>query len=331
MEGYMYNLQPFGPCWTAPGVLGFDGKGYWFHPYFRFLPGFDFTGATDTKKTTTLDGNTKNMDITGPEKGYGPSEFFPRCIKLKWWSGDTWNSVGLAGPSLRDLLRLPGFIRRDVPTIISLMSTKGEKKERIKDMREAVKIIREEIPDIDSLPIAIHCNVSCPNTGLDPDHLVEESVEYLDIWAAIRRPKILKYNIFAPVEAMVRVANHEECAALCATNCPASKDMYPYIIDWNKRYPKSPLEKRDQGFGSGGYSGTALLPLVAEWARRVQDAGVTKPLNIGGGVRHPDHVNFLVRHARLRRGVDSIFFASAAMVRPWRVRGIIRRAHQLLG
>ncbi|MDO8623931.1 MAG: hypothetical protein Q7R54_01115 [bacterium] len=326
----MYDLKIYGPCWLAPGVLGFDGKGYWFHKFFRMMPGFDFHDAIDVKKTSTLNGNTNNMDIAGPEKGYGPRNLFPRCIAVRLWSGETWNSVGLAGPSLKSLFQLPGFIRQDVPTMLSLMSPKHEKRERLAEIRQVVQLIREEIP-IDSLPIAFQLNLSCPNTGLNPDDLVDEGVELLEIMARIKRPKILKFNIFAPPKAMRRISEHPECAGLCATNCPASKDMAKFILNWNRHHLKSPLELRDQKFGSGGYSGTSLLPIVADWNRRVRDEGVTIPINLGGGIRHPDHVDFLVEHGLLRRGIDSIFFASAAMVRPWQVQPIIRRAHQLLG
>ena len=82
----------------------------------------------------------------------------------------------------------------------------------------------------------------------------------------------------------------------------------------------SPLAK----YGGGGISGRPLRALVCEWILRLRYAGFTKPINGGGGILSPEDAE----HYR-QAGASSIFLGSVAVLRPWRVRGIIRRANEL--
>jgi dihydroorotate dehydrogenase len=86
----------------------------------------------------------------------------------------------------------------------------------------------------------------------------------------------------------------------------------------------SPLEER--GFSAGGLGGAPLLPLVADWVKRVRVAGFTKHINAGGGVLCANDVDTLAD-----AGADSVFLGSIAMLRGWRVRSAIKRAHKRLG
>jgi dihydroorotate dehydrogenase len=83
---------------------------------------------------------------------------------------------------------------------------------------------------------------------------------------------------------------------------------------------ESPLER----YGGGGLSGAPLLPLVAHWVYRARCVGITKHINAGGGILHPDNLDNLKT-----LGADSVSLGSIAILRPWRLQATIRRAHQL--
>ena len=178
--------------------------------------------------------------------------------------------------------------------------------------------------------LGLQINISCPNTGLDPA-LVREGIAILELAEALRIPVMPKINLLAPVMAVKEIAAHPACDALCFTNALPFGSM-PESFDWQRMFPGgSPLARRGERFGGGGYSSEILLPHVARYNCELLDAGVEKPRNVGGGLRYDYNVDFLVDTGNLRRGVDSVFFASAAMVRPWNIRSIIDRAHTLLG
>lgn len=319
----------FQPCWDAPGVRGWMGEGYWFHKYFRFLPGYDFSGSTRVGKTTTYDHNTGNMPFHGPEKLFAPKELFPKCIWFSLLRSETTNAVGLSGPGARALVKAGLLEKSSEPFMISFMSNKKTVEERLEDFRRFVVLLKASGS---SAPYAVQINLSCPNTGIHYDELVTEGVDMLHIGAAIGVPLIVKYNIFAPAPVVRATAEHSACDAVCGTNAPpfdAMMQLDPPLAHHFKN--GSPLPPRDERFGGGGYSGHSLLYEAAKWGRELRRAGIRKPINLGGGIRHPFDVDYLVTKAGLRKGVDSVFFASAAMIRPWQVQPIIRRAHELLG
>ena len=105
---------------------------------------------------------------------------------------------------------------------------------------------------------------------------------------------------------------------LCISNTIPWGTM-PDRINWKKLFGSatSPLEK----FGGGGLSGAPLLPLVFEWVTNARAAGLTCPLNAGGGILAPNDAEAL-----FDAGADSVFIGSMAILRPWRVRATIRHA-----
>ena len=321
----------FGPCWDASGVRGWFGEGYWFHRLPLMKTWLKMDGSTRVAKTTTLNANSGNMPIESFYSMFGPKEYFPRCIWWNFLSGRTLNSVGLSGPGSKALLNA-GLLTNDRPFMISFMSIKPDSKERVEEFAEFTKQLKRQLFSSSASGVmALQINLSCPNTGLDPDHLIHEAVDMLNIAAELEIPIVIKINIFAPTSAIKEIANHPTCDAICVTNAIPFGSL-PDRIPWGEIFPNgSPLKARKHAFGGGGYSGPELLPLVCEFVREARAEGITKPFNVGGGIRSAQDVVRVVKEAGLRRRHDSIFFASAAMIRPWSVPGIIRQAHQSLG
>jgi len=328
----------FGPCLDAAGVRGWTGEGYRHH---RFMPWLSFEGSTFVAKTTTLpprippEAGILPIESTFP---YAPKEVLPKCIWFDLASGRTLNAVGLSGPGAKVLLSKEILEKypQEKPFQFSFMSVEKTAEERLVEFKKFIILLLSQLKLMRKykLVFGLQINISCPNTGLDPAHLVDEAITLLDAAQPLTElgiPIIIKLNVLAPIKAVVEIANHRNCNAICVSNTIPFGAL-PERIAWKKIFPHgSPLKLRDPNLPEGGYSGPELLSLVGEFIYAAKLAGVKKPWNAGGGIRHPRDVGYLVEKAKLSQGRDSIFIGSAAMVRPHQVLRIIRAAHRLLG
>lgn len=327
------------PVWCMSGVLNFFGEGFPFHKILRWLfpKRFTFDGTLFVAKTTTLPPNKGNMPLK--EDGVTPRDVRPICIAIglwQWLCGVMLNAVGLSGPGFSDLLQRKIWQSSTKSVMLSFMSLAKEPDE-VANIRERLK----EFEAFASLLAAqrdrfleyflVQVNTSCPNmkAGQKSDqHILEEALGYLDIMERFL-PGIVcvfKINVLMNPKTAVEISKHPRCTGVCVTN------TIPWsVLKWWQKalyFPssiftgKSPLHQ----FGSGGLSGKPLLPLVETWVRQARAAGFTKHINAGGGILRAHHVNRLHR-----AGADSVSIGSVALLRPWRLKKIIRRAYDVFG
>ncbi len=304
----------FGHVLDASGARGFFGEGY---PHHRWLGpiGLDFTGSTFVAKTTTLYPRTGNMPLRGD---LSPRELLPKCIVVKPWKGIALNAVGLSGPGAKTLLDDGRWQRRTEPFFLSFMSVEESPADRSDELKAFVRLLEPRLKEFRA-PVALQINVSCQNTGLHFTNLVQEIHNALEIASALRIALVPKISVATPPEDAVAAARHPACAALCITNTVLFGTMSDRI-DWKKLFGSetSPLAK----YGGGGLSGAPLLGLVFEWLLHARSAGLTIPVNAGGGILSPVDAGLL-----LAAGADSIFLGSITMLRPWRMQSVIRYAN----
>ncbi len=332
----------FGPVWGASGVQGFFGEGYWFH---RWVPGLDFDGCTFVAKTTTLLERRGNMPL---KKGGKPKSLVPKCIIVKPFKGVTLNSIGLSGPGAQALLNTGQWQARKTPFLLSFMPVAADPAERLAEAGFFIELLEKHLP-LFQTRIALQINLSCPNAGHDPSALAIEAAAMLTLMNGIRHKVALipKVNVLFPIDTVVMLQS--VCDGICVSNTlpwgalPDKVDWgglfgrnwsYEHIygshgsrtinLHWVEKEPISPL--RERGFSAGGLGGAPLLPLVADWVAEARIAGFSKHINAGGGILGPDDVDVLAS-----AGADSVFLGSIAMLRGWRLRKTIRRAHERLG
>lgn len=320
----------FGPVLDASGVRGFFGEGYEHHIYTRPF-GLSFGGSTFVSKTTTFDGRKGNMPTRGdgmiPEKmskhirwlGFGKLLIYD-CIYVDLVEEIVLNAVGLTGPGAESLFQKRKWQKMIKPFFISFMSVAETAAGRAAELEKFVALFRKHISSFRA-PVGLQINYSCPNTGINPDTLIHEVENGLDSASVLGIPLMPKFNVCMPLEIAEKISRHPSCDALCVSNT-IPWGSYSYLINWSKLFgtKESPLKE----FGGGGLSGKPLLSLVAYWVRVARQHGITKPINAGGGILAPCDVDVLY-HAR----AASIFVGSAAILRPWRVKKIIQRAHFL--
>lgn len=312
----------FGHVLGASGGQGFFGEGYWFHKYLKPF-GLDFEGMTFVAKTTTFDPRTGNMAL---DEDLTPKHLFPNCIVVKPFKGVVLNSVGLSGPGAWRLFKDGRWQKREKPFFISFMSVSDYRNKRLDELREFISVFKVFLSHGFKAPasVGLQLNFSCPNVGLHSCELADEIYDSLSIASTLDIPLMPKLNVLFPLEVVKEISEHPHCDALCISNTiPWGK--LPDKINWKGLFGSdvSPLAH----YGGGGLSGKPLLPLVAEYVAQIRERGINKPINAGGGILSMRDVYSL--YDFMTPGRDSIFLGSITMLRPWRVKRIIRKTNKL--
>jgi dihydroorotate dehydrogenase len=310
--------EQFGPVWDGAGVRGFSGEGYWYH---RFVPGLNFTGSTLVTKTITTFGAVGNMPLT---KDYRPKRVYPDCIEVDWSNALALNAVGLSGPSANEFLETGRWQAITEPFLISFMPVLAEDHGlHASEVSQFVGVLKTHLSNFKSKRLGVQVNITCPNAGVDLGALLQKAVPIVNELKRLGFPVVIKLNLLVPPEAAARIARETGCAITIANTIPFGA-VLPASW-WNYYYKNgSPLESR--GYPAGGLSGKVLLSFVADWVQEFRRYDTNTHVNAGGGILKPDDVNVLAGE-----GASSIFFASVAMLRPWRLHSIIERGHKLLG
>jgi dihydroorotate dehydrogenase len=313
-------LSAFGPVWDSAGIRGFSGEGYWFHRI--GIPGLDFSGSTFVTKTVTTYRNIGNTPLT---RSYEPRQLFPRSIVPYLFKGMVLNAVGLSNPGFEAFLTTDHWFSITAPFFISYMPVLSDIDiEAELETELFVSLLRQALvaKRFQASRIAIQLNLSCPNVGADFGWLLQKAHALLDTLSSLRLPVVVKLNLLAEPHTARQIARHPACTGICISDSLPFGELLPPSW-WSWEFPReSPLARR--GFGRGGLSGAPLLHLVRRWVEEFRADNTETYLNVGGGILHADDVDLM-----FEAGADSIFIGSVAMLRPWRVRGIINRAHQL--
>lgn len=306
----------FGHVLNSSGARNFDGSGWWYHGLAGWM-GLDYTNTTFVAKTTTFEPRAGNM----PLHGLQPLDLAPDCIRVYPWKGMALNAVGLSGPGAKALLERGLWHEQERPFFVSFMSVEKGPDERMAELKRFVALFQRYLPF--TAPVGLQLNFSCPNVGLNPQHLVDEIREALDISSVLDIPLVPKINAVFPQEIAFVLEEHTAFDALCVSNTIPWGQL-PGKIDWKKLFgtETSPLAK----YGGGGLSGSPLLPIVVDWIQNLREAGFAKPVIGGGGIlskRDADQV--------IAAGASAVELGSVAMLRPWRVKGIVRHVNHKMG
>lgn len=307
----------FPPICNASGAQGFFGEGYPYHKYWKYA-GLTFDGCGLVAKTTTLLERAGNMPRK--EDDITPKEWMPKCIIVKPLAGVVLNAVNLSGPGAFSLFGNGGWQQRKTPLFLSFMSVESTLDARLQELRSFVRLFRQHLPTF-STSVGLEMNLSCPNAGLDPSALINEAGQALDIVASLNIPVQCKFNATAPPMAVARISKHPACDAITMSNA-IPWGMLPEKIDWYGLFgsEKSPLAH----LGGGGLSGWPLRAIVCDWIQNAINCGLTKPIWACGGI---DSAR-AVRQAK-NAGAHGVQIGCVAILRPWRMRSIIRTAYEL--
>ena len=207
------------------------------------------------------------------------------------FGGGMINAIGLANPGVAAVRaeHLP-WLARELPTVRKLANIVGFAVEEFAEVIEQleVSLAAESAGALDGFEI----NVSCPNVkaggmefGADPEALAEVVRRAR---AATVRPLFVKLSPTLPdIARSAQIAVDAGATGLTLVNT-----IPGLVIDVDRRRPAL-------GFGTGGVSGTALLPVgvLATWkVRRVVQVPL---LGIGGVSTAEDALQYLIAGATL--------------------------------
>ncbi len=339
----------FGPIWAMSGALNFFGEGYNYHKLLKALLGVRVDGLTFVAKTVTLKSRQGNMPMN--ERTLQPKELLPACIWINHRKGIALNAVGLTNTGIYNMMRRGIWQQRKDPGFfLSFMPVGETSKERLEEAACFVEIVLQFLHEFKSKRFGIQINLTCPNTGHKAETLMAEANGILTAFQPLAERGIVigvKFSVEIPPETAVEIANHPVCDFVHVSNTVPFRAL-PDLIDWDAYFGKVPdhyLSELKLGIrkwgeykgpgGSplvierglkqpGGLSGEPLRLLVVNWVRQVRELGCTKPLNAGGGILHPSHIDELRRADADSYSIGSIFF-----LRPWAINATIARAHEL--
>jgi len=308
--------------YNSSGARGFYGEGYWFHDLWNRF-GLDYSGAGFVSKTTTIDPRPGNMPIES--RTWRPMERVPRCIVVKPYEGVVLNSVGLSGPGAQKVLAMLRHVHNvfTAPKImVSFMAIEEKLAGRMKELQRFVDLFGELLENRPIGSIALQINVSCPNVehggqdAVKSSRVLLQSLENQGRGRLPNVPALVKLNALVDPFLAADISRHDRCDGIIASNTIPWGQL-PDEIPWKKLFGSdtSPLAH----LGGGGLSGKPLLPIVGRWIREARLAGLKKPIIAGGGILSQKDAQFL-----LECGADAIELGSVAILRPWRVQGIIK-------
>lgn len=306
----------FGHVMNASGARNFFGQGYWFHHWLRPF-GLSFDNSTFVAKTTSFDPREGNM-VTRGDDGMTPKELFPDCIMVDYLKQTVLNAVGLTSPGIKALLTYGYWQRIQHPFFISFAALGDSIELRLGEYKAFVAFIKPHLRHFKA-PVGLEINLVCPNKEYVSIPTVEEIGEALNILSALHIPLVAKMNILMSYEACLGVQKHRACDAICMSNT-IPWDALPHFIDRNVWFgtTTSPLKK----YGGGGFSGAPLYSLVTGWICEARRIGFHKPIiGCGGIMRWQDACGMF------NAGADAIQIGSVSILRPSRIKHIIRHAN----
>jgi len=315
-----YGETDFGPIFCAPWVRGFFGFMHW-PLYILYILGLTWKGTGFAAKTITFpprQGNVSvdNNGITWP--------IWSKAIYVNFWKGYFINAFGLSNPGLVRCLELGHWQKRKSSFLLSFTSTFSDKASRLMDVQDIVEDLLPVLDDFKA-PVALQWNIGCPNAGIyknmSPDKIADEVIESFALLRKLGIPLILNFNALMPIECIQKVHTHVD-AFWIGNIIPVGSPE----IDWNKMFKGgiSPLIRRGLKNFPGGLSGPEAFPLTLAKIREIRACNIKTPIVAGNGTRTVGNIRSLQTV-----GTDAAFMGSI-ILRPWRMKGIIKAAHQYL-
>lgn len=308
------------------GVQGFFGEPdeYPHHWFYRFIPGFSFLRMVFVAKTVTINARiypeTSNTEL---RDGYKVKRLLPTSV---WWSlgsfiyGYLLNAVGLANPGATEMFEYMKWQVREGVFQLSFMPMASSLDGKIAEAREFCSIMKRTVPTEVINRIGTQINLSCPNTGHGQAQDSTEAIEVLKVFRSEfpDMPLIPKFDLTIELETIAELKPY--CDAFMISNTLAFGKKSEWV-NWSQLFKGgiSPLKKYFNGKFEGGLSGAPLFPLLLDWLTRMEEADPTVKIIAGGGIMEKADIKKLSEFSI----VKGIALGSVAILRPWRVKGLI--------
>lgn len=290
--------------YNASGARGLYGEGYPFHKYLKPF-GLDYTGSGFITKTVTLN----------PIKGNLKSFWFPKCIKIYPKKQCVLNAVGLTNPGITGFFNYSNKYFLPDNSILSVGAQSLNLSDQLIELRLLFgyfnflkyfdkKYKLEKFSNIE-------LNISCPNITKSFNINLKKMLDICPL------PTYFKINVNFPKEQLLEIQHHDKLAGITVSNSLPWGDPK---INWGALFGTfiSPLHY----LGGGGLSGRPLFPLMLEYISELRQLGFEKEIMAGGGILTESDISNV-----LAVGANKIQLGSVSLLRPWRIKNIIKFAN----
>lgn len=323
----------FGYVLGQSGIQGFFGEGDEY-PHHKILTvlfglfGFSFKGMTFVAKTTSLEPRIyPEKSQTALVDGYKLKKWFPKSI---WFSlgsiiqGYVLNAMGIPSPGTIFLISLNKWQKRTEPFQISFMPMEVTLQGKIAEVKQFCEWMLYHLPPIKHA-YGVQMNVSCPNTGHAQTEALEEWIALAKVFKILMpdTPLIFKLDLTISPQVVSQLQKH--CDAICMGNTLAFGKL-PEQVQWKKLFKKgSPLTRIFGESFQGGLSGMPLFPVLINWLQEMEHIDPTVVIIAGGGIMTKDDITTLSEF----KCVKAVALGSVAIVRPWRLKGLIEYGNKI--
>ncbi|HEY8095011.1 MAG TPA: hypothetical protein VIE65_02820, partial [Methylobacter sp.] len=185
-------------------------------------------------------------------------------------------------------------------------------------LNDFIQLLSNYLPQF-NINIGLEINFSCPNVDVDYYNLTDEIHQAVSIARKLNIPIIPNLSPDIPTRLALEIAL-SGCDAISIANT-VKFGRASDKIDWKELWGnESPLKH----LGGGGISGAPLLPLILKWGRHARNMGLKIPIILGGGIMSADDAKQVIE-----TGASAIKLGVVGMLRPWRVRSIVKAAEAL--
>jgi dihydroorotate dehydrogenase len=314
----------FGCVMNAAGARNFYGEpdAYWFQPLLKPL-GLDYTDCTLVTASVTVEPYEGVMPLN--KRDTRPLELYPECIKILPLQSAVLNKKNLSNPGASAVFMARHLQSRKQPFIVSFAAIGPSLADRVAEAKQFRQVTSAHLQDFEA-PFAIELNLSYP--GFVPEQGLEAEVyELCDVLSELKLPLGVKLCATASLAEVRDATSHPACAFITLSNA-IPYGSFSDEIDWPKLFGSevSPLELVGLQPGGGALSGRPLFHLVRNWIKGAREYGLDLPIIGCGGILSIEDARDM-----MEAGANAIALGSVSLLRPTRVRRIVRFMDEFWG
>ena len=205
------------------------------------------------------------------------------------------------------------------PFFISIAFTATSHDGRIQEARAFAEIVSAHTKEF-TVPFGLYVTFSDVEDG-EYETYRNEIVQILKILHGAGVPVVAQVSVSFPPDIAGAIASNEFCDAVALRGSILWDAMQQDAKKIFFQTESSPITQLGGGYVLGKY----VAPLAAEWARQARNHIHGKSFIVGGGILNKNDVENLVE-----MGAHAIMLDQAVFLRPLQIRGIFKKAKELL-
>ena len=237
----------------------------------------------------------------------------------KLGAGVVLEQENISSPGIEYFFTDKKWQRLERPFFISIAFTATSHEGRIQESRTFAEIISLHTKEF-TVPFGLYVTLSDAEDG-EYEAYRNEIIQILKILHGAGVPIVAQVSLSFPPDIAGSIASGDFCDAIALRGSILWDAMQHDAKKIFFQTETSPIPDAGGGYVFGKY----VAPLAAEWSRQARNHIHGKPFIVGGGILNKDDVTNLVE-----MGAHAIMLDQAVFLRPLQIRGIFKKAKELL-